>query len=67
MPRERLIGGVLLFGWLRGIPPFWQLIDMSFGVFGIVPLWWARRLIRQGQPANTRGAMTGYQAKRSMG
>lgn len=22
---------------------FWQLIDMSFGVFGMVPLWLARR------------------------
>jgi len=28
---------------LRGIPPYWQLIDCSFGVFGIIPLWLARR------------------------
>ena len=35
----------LLFGWLRGIPPFWTLVDMSFGVIGIIPLWWARRMI----------------------
>jgi len=25
----------------------WQLIDMSFGVIGIVPLWLARRAVRQ--------------------
>lgn len=37
----------LVFGWLRGIPPFWTLVDMSFGVFGLLPLWWMRRLILQ--------------------
>ena len=26
-------------GPLRGIPLYWQLIDCSFGVIGIVPLW----------------------------
>jgi hypothetical protein len=40
-----VIPWALIFGWLRGIPPFWRLIDMSFGAVGIVPLWWARRLI----------------------
>ena len=35
----------LIFGWLRGIPPFWRLIDMSFGIIGIIPLWWARSII----------------------
>jgi hypothetical protein len=29
----------LIFGMARHIPWFWTLIDMSFGVFGIVPLW----------------------------
>lgn len=36
---------VLIFGPLRGIPLFWRLIDMSFGVFGIIPLWLIRREI----------------------
>ena len=35
----------LLLGQLRDIPFFWQLIDMSFGVFGIIPLWFVRREI----------------------
>ena len=33
----------LVCGPLRGIPVYWQLIDCSFGVFGIIPLWLARR------------------------
>jgi len=33
----------LVFGPLRGIPFFWQIIDCSFGVFGIIPLWLVRR------------------------
>ena len=31
------------FGGLRGIPIWWRLIDCSFGVFGIIPLWLCRR------------------------
>jgi hypothetical protein len=41
----------LICGPLRGIPPFWRLIDCSFGVLGIIPLWLARkdvdRLVRR--------------------
>jgi hypothetical protein len=37
----------LIFGLVRGIPPFWTLIDISFGVVGIIPLWLARRNILQ--------------------
>lgn len=37
----------LICGPLRGIPIGWQLIDCSFGVIGIIPLWLARRLTRQ--------------------
>ena len=37
----------LIAGPLRGIPFFWRLFDCAFGVFGIVPLWLARRSIRQ--------------------
>ncbi len=33
----------MAFGPLRGIPFFWRLIDCSFGVFGILPLWLCRR------------------------
>ncbi len=33
----------LVLGALRGIPWFWQLVDMSFGVIGIFPLWFTRR------------------------
>ncbi|MCX5685008.1 MAG: hypothetical protein NT049_15190 [Planctomycetota bacterium] len=37
----------LVCGPLRGIPFYWQLIDCSFGVFGIIPLWLARRWAMQ--------------------
>ncbi len=32
----------VIFGSLRDIPWFWTLIDMSFGILGIIPLWFAR-------------------------
>jgi hypothetical protein len=35
----------LICGPLRGIPLYWRLIDCSFGVIGILPLWLVRRLI----------------------
>ncbi len=35
----------LICGPLRGIPFFWRLIDCSFGVLGIIPLWLCRRAI----------------------
>ncbi len=44
-----MIACILIIPWtlilapLRGIPFFWMLIDMSFGVFGIIPLWFVRR------------------------
>ncbi|MGB3800883.1 MAG: hypothetical protein WA952_13795 [Lewinella sp.] len=34
-------------GALRGIPWYWQLIDCSFGVICIVPLWVAIRQVRK--------------------
>jgi hypothetical protein len=44
----------LICGPIRGIPFFWRLIDCSFGVFGIIPLFFARRytkrLIKIGLP-----------------
>jgi hypothetical protein len=36
----------LICGQVRGIPFGWRLVDMSFGVFGIVPLWIVRREIQ---------------------
>ena len=29
----------IIAGHLRGIPPLWQMIDCSFGVFGLIPLY----------------------------
>lgn len=37
----------LIAGGIRGIPLGWQLIDMSFGVIGAIPLIIAWRLTRQ--------------------
>ncbi len=38
-----VIPWTLVFGPVRGIPFFSMLVDMSFGVIGIIPLWLARR------------------------
>ncbi len=37
----------LIFGPIRGIPFLWRLLDCSFGVFGIIPLWLVRNDIRR--------------------
>jgi hypothetical protein len=37
----------LVFGYLRGIPFFWRLLDGCFGVFGIIPLWLCRKWVKQ--------------------
>ena len=37
----------LIAGTVRGIPWGWRLIDISFGVIGIVPLLFAQRGIRE--------------------
>jgi hypothetical protein len=37
----------LVMGGIREIPFGWRLIDCSFGAFGIIPLWFCRRLIMQ--------------------
>lgn len=38
-----VIPWALIFSLLRGIPWFWTLTDMSFGIFGIIPLWFVHR------------------------
>jgi len=40
-----VIPTALILGPIRGIPFFWRLIDCSFGVIGIIPLYFARREI----------------------
>ena len=37
----------LICGPIRGIPFYWQLIDCSFGVFGLIPLWFCRAYIKE--------------------
>lgn len=37
----------LIMGGVRGIPFGWRLIDCSFGIFGIIPLWFCRKYIRE--------------------
>ncbi|KQX63490.1 hypothetical protein [Streptomyces sp. Root1310] len=37
----------LICGPLRGIPFWWSVIDMSFGVFGVIPLYVVRRKIKR--------------------
>jgi hypothetical protein len=38
-----IIPWAIIFGIVRNIPLFWTFIDTSFGIFGIIPLWLARR------------------------
>jgi hypothetical protein len=37
----------LICGPIRGIPFWWSVIDMSFGVFGVIPLYLVRRRIKR--------------------
>lgn len=34
-------------GPIRGIPFYWQLIDCSFGLIGVIPLWLVRKYVGQ--------------------
>jgi hypothetical protein len=36
----------LIAGPIRGIPFWWQCVDMSFGAAGIIPLWMAHKAVR---------------------
>ncbi|MEP6664730.1 MAG: hypothetical protein ABJC04_13820 [Verrucomicrobiota bacterium] len=42
-----VIPWAMIFGGVRGIPFGWRLIDCSFGVFGLIPLWLCRRWTRE--------------------
>ncbi|HEY4151343.1 MAG TPA: hypothetical protein VGM41_20535 [Chitinophagaceae bacterium] len=42
----------LIAGPIRSIPFYWQCIDCSFGIFGIIPLWIVRRWIKKLSSAN---------------
>jgi hypothetical protein len=37
----------LIFGTIRGIPGWWQMIDCSFGILGAIPLFLALRLTKK--------------------
>lgn len=37
----------IIFGSIRGIPSFWSVIDFSFGILGLIPLWLVRKYILQ--------------------
>lgn len=43
----------LIAGNIRGIPFFWQMIDCSFGLIGIIPLWLCHKYIRQLETVQT--------------
>jgi hypothetical protein len=36
-----------IMGGIRGIPVGWRLIDCSFGVFGLIPVWFCRKWVRE--------------------
>lgn len=48
----------LICGPIRGIPFYWQLIDCSFGMFGILPLLYCRSLLKHLQENPTTKTAT---------
>ncbi len=48
----------IVFGHLRGIPPWWRAIDSAFGVLGFMPMWlcdrWSGRLEALGERQASR-------------
>ena len=42
-----IIPYAFIFGEIRGIPIWWRLIDCSFGIVGLIPLYLARRATKQ--------------------
>jgi hypothetical protein len=44
----------LIAGPIRGIPFYWRLIDCSFGLFGVLPLLYALRCVREDESFRPR-------------
>ena len=44
-----LIPFALVAGYLRDTPFYWRLIDCSFGVFGLIPLYFAYNNIKKSE------------------
>ena len=51
-----LVPYALVMGQVRGIPFGWRLIDCSFGVLGLIPLWLCRREINALEHASSTAA-----------
>jgi len=49
-----IIPYTLIFGEIRGIPMMWRIIDMLFGIVGIVPLYIARKMTLRLEVARTK-------------
>jgi hypothetical protein len=43
-----------VFGPIRGVPPWWRLVDASFGIVGLVPLWLCDRTTRRIEAGSAR-------------
>ncbi|GGW73152.1 MULTISPECIES: hypothetical protein [Streptomyces] len=48
----------LISGPVRGIPFWWSVLDMSFGVFGVIPLYVVRRRIKRLEALTAPNAWT---------
>lgn len=44
----------LICGPLRGIPFYWRLIDCSFGLVGVIPLWFCWKYARELEALETK-------------
>jgi hypothetical protein len=42
-----IIPYAFVFSAIRGLPVWWSVVDSSFGIFGLLPLWWIRNKILQ--------------------
>lgn len=45
-------------GPIRGIPFIWRIIDCSFGLFGIIPLWMTRKWITELEKMQNKSSLT---------
>jgi hypothetical protein len=55
-----------VFGALRGIPIGWRLIDCSFGIVGILPVWYCRKSVLELEIL-ARNPAAAIQSGRSLG